>query len=104
QSNWASEIERCRVPEHLGGSMAVIRPGRKVPDLPETGFVIVTDSLLAAPTRRGLLDGLKAWGADLLVYDEGHRAKNWHSQRATAMRELAETAGDRIVLTGTPVM
>src|SRR5699024_6279784 len=51
-----------------------------------------------------LLDGLKAWGADLLVYDEGHRAKNWHSQRATAMRELAETAGDRIVLTGTPVM
>ncbi|MDN5901033.1 MAG: DEAD/DEAH box helicase, partial [Brachybacterium sp.] len=80
-------------------------PGRrKVPDLPEAGFVIVTDSLLAAPTRSGLLDDLKAWGADLLIYDEGHRARTWDTARSATMRDLAESAGERIVLTGTPVM
>lgn len=105
QTNWATEIQRCGVPEHLeDGSIVLIRPGRKVPELPATGIVIVTDSLLAAPTRRPLLEDLKAWGADVLIYDEGHRAKNWHSRRAKAMRELAATAKDRMVLTGTPVM
>ena len=104
QSNWAHELDRCHVPEHLDGTVAVIRPGRKVPDLPEAGIVIVTDSLLAAPTRQGLLEDLKDWGADVLIYDEGHRAKNWDSQRARAMRDLAETTRERIVLTGTPVM
>ncbi|WP_263310054.1 DEAD/DEAH box helicase [Brachybacterium atlanticum] len=105
QTNWASEIQRCHVPEHLDDApIVLIRPGRKVPDLPATGIVIVTDSLLAAPTRRPLLENLKAWGADVLIYDEGHRAKNWHSGRAKVMRELATTATDRMVLTGTPVM
>src|SRR5699024_6652526 len=106
QSGWAAEIERCLVPENLSddASIAVIRPGRKVPDLPETGIVIVTDSLLAAPTRHSLLEDLQAWGADVLIYDEAHRAKNWETRRATAMRRLAVTARDRIVLTGTPIM
>ncbi|MGP9843282.1 DEAD/DEAH box helicase [Brachybacterium sp. 107] len=105
QTNWATEIQRCHVPEHLDDApIELIRPGRKAPDLPKTGIVIVTDSLLAAPTRRPLLEDLKAWGADVLIYDEGHRAKNWHSRRAKAMRELAATVTDRMVLTGTPVM
>lgn len=105
QSNWATEIQRCHVPEHLDDApIALIRPGRKVPELPTTGIVIVTDSLLSAPTRRPLLEDLKSWGADVLIYDEGHRAKNWHSRRAKAMRELAGTVTDRMVLTGTPVM
>lgn len=106
QSNWAHEIERCHVPEHLDGDgeIAIIRPGRKVPELPTTGIVVITDSLLAAPSRRDLLEDLKAWGADLLIYDEAHRAKNWESQRARTMRDLAVTAKDRLVLTGTPMM
>lgn len=105
QTNWATEIERCHVPAHLGDApIVLIRPGRKVPELPATGIVIVTDSLLAAPTRRPLLEDLKTWDADVLIYDEGHRAKNWRSRRAKAMRELAATVTDRIVLTGTPVM
>ena len=103
QTNWASEIQRCRVPEHLDDApIVLIRAGRKVTDLPATG--IVTDSLLAAPTRRPLLEDLKAWGADVLIYDEVHRAKNWHSRRAKVVRELATTATDRMVLTGNPVM
>ncbi|APX31753.1 hypothetical protein BH708_02370 [Brachybacterium sp. P6-10-X1] len=106
QSGWASEIDRCHVPENLDGeaNVAVIRPGRKVPDLPSSGIVIVTDSLLAASTRHSLLEDLQGWGADVLIYDEGHRAKNWETRRATAMRELAVTATDRVVLTGTPIM
>lgn len=105
QTNWATEIKRCRIPEHLDdATIVLIRPGRTVPDFPTTGIVIVTDSLLAAPTRRPLLEDLKAWGADVLIYDEGHRAKNWHSRRAKAMRELAATVTHRMVLTGTPVM
>ena len=105
QSNWATEIQSCHVPEHLeDASMVLIRPGRKVPELPATGIVIVTDSLLAAPSRRPLLEDLKTWGAEVLIYDEGHRAKNWYSRRAKAMRELAATVTDRMVLTGTPVM
>lgn len=105
QSNWATEIQRCHVHAHLDDApIVLIRPGRKVPELPTNGIVIVTDSLLAAPTRRPLLEGLKTWGADVLIYDEGHRAKNWHSRRAKVMRELAATVTDRMVLTGTPVM
>ena len=104
QSNWAHELDRCYVPDHLGGKVAVIRPGRKVPDLPETGIVIVTDSLLAAPTRRGLLEDLQDWRADLLIYDEGHRARTWDTARSRTMRDLAASARERIVLTGTPIM
>ncbi|MGP5672163.1 SNF2-related protein [Brachybacterium alimentarium] len=105
QTNWATEIQRCHVPEHLENAPILqIRPGRKVPELPVTGIVIVTDSLLAAPTRRPLLEDLKTRDADVLIYDEGHRAKNWHSRRAKTMRELAATVTDRMVLTGTPVM
>ncbi|MCG7308291.1 MULTISPECIES: DEAD/DEAH box helicase [Brachybacterium] len=104
QSNWAAEIERCRVPEHIDGAIAVIRPGRKVPELPERGMVVVTDSLLAAPTRSELLEDLMEWNADVLIYDEGHRARNWDSQRSKAMRRLAHSATERFVLTGTPLM
>lgn len=104
QSNWDHELDRCHVPEQLGGTVAVIRPGRKVPDLPDAGIVIVTDSLLAAPTRRGLLDDLQSWGADVLIYDEGHRSRTWETARSKTMRALASSARERIVLTGTPVM
>ena len=104
QSNWAHELDRCHVPDHLDGSVAVIRPGRKVPDLPDAGIVIVTDSLLAAPTRRDLVNDLKAWSAGLLIYDEGHRARTWDTARSATMRDLAESARERIMLTGTPVM
>lgn len=105
QTNWATELQRLHVPAHLDDApIMLIRPGRTIPDLSDTGIVIVTDSLLAAPTRRPLLDDLKDWGADVLIYDEGHRAKNWHSRRSKAMRELAATVTDRMVLTGTPIM
>src|SRR5690625_6862852 len=100
QSNWDHELDRCHVPEQLGGTVAVIRPGRKVPDLPDAGIVIVTDSLLAAPTRRGLLDDLQSWGADVLIYDEGHRSRTWETARSKTMRALASSARERIVQIG----
>src|SRR5699024_8818877 len=44
------------------------------------------------------------WGADCQTDDGGTRAKNGDTGRAPAMRRLAVTARDRVVLTGTPIM
>src|SRR5699024_1155319 len=78
--------------------------GHKVPDLPDMGIVIVTDSLVAAPTRRGLLDYLKSCGADVLIYVDGNRAITWETARSMAMRGLASSARQRIEIISTTVM
>ena len=84
------------------GEIAVIRPGRKEPELPERGVVIVPDTLVAA--RRKLLARLWAWQPELLIYDEAHRAKTWDSKRSVAARTLAGgTVGPVLVSTGTPM-
>ena len=82
--------------------IAVIRPGRREPELPERGVVIVPDTLVAA--RRKLLAGLWAWQPELLIYDEAHRGKTWDSKRSVAARTLAGgTVGPVLVSTGTPM-
>lgn len=84
-------------------SIVMIRPGRKEPELPETGVVIVADSTLAA--RAELRKRLVDWGADNLIYDEAHRSKTWLAARSTAMRSIAfSTKGKCFPLTGTPVL
>lgn len=77
--------------------------GRKEPELPQTGVAIVSDSLLAA--RPALLQKLVEWAPDALFYDEAHRAQSFESERASAVRVLAEAVGDglRVPITGTPV-
>ena len=84
------------------GEIAVIRPGRKEPELPERGVVIVPDTLVAA--RRKLLARLWTWQPELLIYDEAHRAKTWDSKRSVAARTIAGgTVGPVLVSTGTPM-
>lgn len=77
--------------------------GRKEPELPDTGVAIVSDSLLAA--RPALLQKLVEWEPDALFYDEAHRAQTFESERASAVRVLADAVGDglRVPITGTPV-
>lgn len=77
--------------------------GRKEPALPERGVAIVADSLLAA--RPTLLQKLVEWAPDGLFYDEAHRAQTFESERASAVRVLAEAVGDglRVPITGTPI-
>ncbi len=84
------------------GEIVVIRPGRKEPELPDGGVVIVPDTLVAA--RRKLLARLWAWQPELLIYDEAHRAKTWDSKRSVAARTIAGgTVGPVLVSTGTPM-
>lgn len=106
QSNWKREFERTGFIEHLDPSaqIAMIKAGRKIPDLPDTGLVIATDSLLAGPSRRPLVEGILSWGGDLMVYDEIHRAKTWDAKRSMVMREIATSFRHRVGLSGTPMM
>ena len=77
--------------------------GRKEPELPGSGVVIVSDSLLAA--RPKLLARICDWAPDGVLVDEVHRAKTFDSARATASRAVATAVGPglRVPITGTPI-
>jgi hypothetical protein len=77
--------------------------GRKEPELPRQGVVIVSDSLLAA--RPALLERIVRWAPDGVLVDEVHRAKTFESARSAASRTVATAvgAGLRVPITGTPV-
>lgn len=86
--------------------ISVIRAGRKVPPLPETGFVVVPDSLLSS--RPELLAELIDWAPEAAIFDEVHRARTWTSKRATACRTVASSVlargGLTVPTTGTPIL
>lgn len=91
------------VPFVPGGRIVRIVSGRKEPEFPKTGMLVVSDSLLAA--RPALLERICAWSPDAVLVDEVHRAKTFDSARATASRTVATVvgAGLRVPITGTPV-
>lgn len=81
--------------------IVVYMAGRREPELPATGVVIVSDSLLSS--RPALLDKLKQWRPDVVVVDEAHRAMTWDSKRSKALRSLATSARRlAIPVSGTP--
>lgn len=67
-------------------TLVVFRAGRKEPDLPETGIVVVPDSLLSA--RPALAEKIARWDPDGYAYDEAHRARTWLGKRSTVARDL----------------
>ncbi|MCC3299467.1 SNF2-related protein [Arthrobacter caoxuetaonis] len=80
-----------------------IRAGKKVPEFPDRGVIVVADSLLAS--RPELLKDLIRWSPDTALFDEVHRARNFSSGRATADRNLACSMDDmRVPITGTPFL
>lgn len=84
--------------------LVVFKAGRKEPDLPQRGIVIVPDSLIAG--RPALLNRIAGWQPDAAAYDEAHRARTWTSARAVATRDLASAMAPtavRIPATGTPL-
>lgn len=81
--------------------IVVVRPGRKEPELPPAGVLIVADSLVAA--RPSLVARICSWSPDLLVYDEAHRAKTWGSARSRAARRIACASAASLPVTGTPM-
>lgn len=88
-------------PDGLPAEVITIVAGRKQPDIPDWGVVIVSDSLIAS--RSELAADLREWAADVLIVDEVHRQKSWSSNRAKAIRALASTVRHPVGLSGTPM-
>ena len=86
-------------PDHV----RVFLPGRKEPELPDAGVVIVTDSLLTS--REHVVNRLIEWEPDVVIVDEIHRCRTWSSARSTTLREFsASLSGAQVYgLTGTPM-
>lgn len=99
-SNWKREIGYANLcaPENV----AMFRPGRKEPELPDEGAVIIADSLLAS--RPATAARIADWGADVMIVDEAHRLKTIGSARGDAVLDVAVSVKHApIVLTGTPI-
>jgi len=105
-THWQRESATSRVT--TGGKKdradaVVVLPGRKQPEFPERGIVVVSDSLLS--NRPGLAKDICDWSPDGLIVDEAHRAKTWESKRSAAVRDVAARVGEglRVAITGTPM-
>ncbi|HLS00372.1 MAG TPA: SNF2-related protein, partial [Beutenbergiaceae bacterium] len=105
-THWQREAAMSRVT--TGGlkpeaDAVVVLPARKQPEFPDTGVVIVSDSLLAG--RQALAQDIRAWEPDGVIVDEAHRAKTWESKRSTVVRDVATRVGKglRVAITGTPM-
>jgi hypothetical protein len=82
-------------------NIVVFRAGRKEKELPETGVVIIPDSILSS--RDELRAKIMEWEPDVVLVDEAHRAKNTESKRSIAVRDLASVARRMsVAITGTP--
>lgn len=103
-TNWRRNVEESNLATlggKIDGQIVTIKAGRKEPDLPEKGVVIISDSLLTS--RQELREKIISWKPDVTIYDEGHRAKNFESARAKAILEVAAESGFPLPLTGTPL-
>jgi hypothetical protein len=85
---------------YISPRVVAFRSGRKEPELPDAGVVIVPDSLLQK--RPAVLAKLIEWKPDVVICDEAHRAKTFWSDRAKTLRRIAQAARKLpIALTGT---
>lgn len=106
-THWEREAARTGLAT-AGGSRPAGRIVRLSPRskravaLPDAGVVIVPDSLLAA--RPALRDEVRGWGADVLLYDEAHRAMNLTTARTAAVLDVAASARFCVPITGTPLL
>ena len=98
-SNWKRELELAGYADPI----KVIHPGRKVPEFPKRGALIVSDSLLRS--RPTLLADIVAWTPDGGIDDEAHRHRTMTAQSTRAvMTVFNQIQGLRIPTTGTPVI
>lgn len=92
-------------PGKVPRELVVFRAGRKEPEIPQRGVILIPDSLLTG--RSALRDKIIAWRPDAFAYDEAHRARTWASARSEAAREvtggMAFGRDLRVAITATPV-
>lgn len=96
-SNWAREAAFAGLPEPV-----VFRVGRKEPELPDEGVVVISDSLLG--NRPETAARIRAWAPDVMAQDEAHRAKTIGTKRGDAVLSVAASVRHApIAITGTPI-
>lgn len=104
-TNWQRNVDECLLAtlgdENPDGKLVEFRTGRKEPELPDSGVVIIADSLLTSRTH--IQDALVEWAPDVCIYDEAHRAKNFESARTQAVLRVAASSEFALPLTGTPL-
>lgn len=104
-THWQRETELSRLAQHAapGGTTVTLIAGRKLPELPDAGVVIVPDSLLGA--RPDIVERLVGWRPDGVAVDEVHRAKTWTALRSRAVRTVSRSCtGIRLAASGTPML
>lgn len=100
--HWARSAVKSGLPAAVGGSVAIIKPTGKVPDLPETGVVITSSSLVANRYDLELL--LESWQPTLLIYDESHNSRTFSSKQARVLRRLSRYCTKAVPASGTAAM
>lgn len=103
-TNWVKETEESSLAKNCHGDIVMFRAGRKEPEFPDRGVVVIPDSLMVS--RPHLVQKCIDWQPEVMVYDEAHRARNWTSKRSEVMRSFSEqlpTDTLRIAISGTPL-
>lgn len=104
-TNWERNAEESQLATRGGktdGKVVVFKAGRKEPELPETGIVIIADSLAAA--RPELRKKIANWRPQVTILDEAHREGTYGAKRTESVLDLAWATEKRtIALTGTPI-
>lgn len=83
------------------GRVTHILPGRKFPELPDTGVVVIADSYLSSKPE--IVKALQEWGPEVLIDDESHRHGNITTKRTRAVLSMALGAKYVYAMSGTPI-
>lgn len=83
------------------GRVVNILPGRKLPEFPDTGVIVVSDSYLSAKPE--VVELLRQWDPQVLIDDESHRHANITAKRTRAVLSLALNADYVYAMSGTPM-
>src|SRR5699024_7655009 len=88
--------------ERFEGRVVDIRSGRKIPELPERGIVVVADSFLS--NKPELQAKLAEWAPDVFIDDEIHRHANITTHRTKSTISVSSVASYSYCITATPLM
>lgn len=104
-TNWQRNVDECGLAtlggQNPDGVLVEFRSGRKEPEIPDSGVVIISDSLLTS--RKHLQEALIEWSPDTFLFDEAHRAKNFEAARTQVMLSVAAASTFPVPMTGTPL-
>ncbi len=101
-THWERSVTTTGLAHSVGGAVVVVSAGRKMPDLPDTGVVIASSSLVSG--RAEFARQLGEWQPTVFILDEAHSVKTWSSRRSRVLRRLSRSCAVSIPTTGTPVL